>query len=172
MSSSTPSNRCSNLSGWTCFSEKMSQYLWMIYRPHWTVSLGHKTGAGDCYYCQSYILTGPNWMFWLWSFWWKDKDRKHSLVYRFASFLALNGEKPPKKGHAQEANIRVGENKSTLAFSQLSIRGRLLRLDCIEVSEKMTLLLSWCIPSVNIVNMSSWSQSLVSSLLQYSVMFV
>jgi len=39
--------------------------------------------------------------------------------------------------------------------------------DCVEVSEKMTRLPSGFIPSVNIVNMSLWSPSLVSSLLQY-----
>ena len=41
--------------------------------------------------------------------------------------------------------------------------------DCKEVYEKMSLLLTWFITSVN---MSLWSQSLVSSLLQYSMMFI
>jgi len=72
------------------------------------------------------------------------------------------------------------------------------KCDCEEDCEKRTLLLSWFFPSVNIINMSSseseririrnrfiakecfhkqtrnfsWSQSLVSSLIQYSMMII
>jgi len=58
------------------------------------------------------------------------------------------------------------------AFSLLTSRRRLLSLlkrSLIVWKSDRKWLYSWCIPSVNIVNMSLWSQPLVSSLL-YNVM--
>lgn len=44
--------------------------------------------------------------------------------------------------------------------------------DCIWAYEKMSLLLSWFTTSVNRFLMSSWSQSVVSRVLQRSMMFI